>query len=208
MTKYTCEACGSYSTEGPMCIPHTLDCPYMQPAVVPAEDMDLDGVKFKVTVRVPGTATMSGGPEALANVRCPHCRMIDGSHAKWCIAAPENNLTRVPAPAEPESPPAAPSGAKLEGEHYYRVRIAAPMSPEIDPYIVECGDIIEALNMTFNEGELFKAIWRLAKSRQGRGKPGNSVIYDAEKVGHYGARVLAHTKLTYELAKYSKPSAR
>ena len=86
------------------------------------------------------------------------------------------------------------TGGKLTGNHYYRVRVAEPISPEVQPYTAECADIIEALDMTFNEGEAFKALWRLAASRQGRGKPGNKAQYDADKAAHYGARVAAQTK--------------
>lgn len=81
------------------------------------------------------------------------------------------------------------------GAHYYRVEVPTPMSPEMQPYSAECADIIEALDMTFNEGEAFKAIWRLAAARQGRVKStGAGPQYDADKVAHYGARVAAHTK--------------
>lgn len=85
-------------------------------------------------------------------------------------------------------------GGKLSGNHYYRVQVTEPISPEVAPYSAECADIIEALGMTFNEGEAFKALWRLAAARQGRGKPGNTAQYDADKVAHYGARVAAQTK--------------
>lgn len=85
-------------------------------------------------------------------------------------------------------------GGKLSGDHYYRVQVAEPISPELAPYSAECADIIEALGMTFNEGEAFKAIWRLAARRQGRGKVGGSAQYDADKVAHYGARVAAQTR--------------
>lgn len=86
------------------------------------------------------------------------------------------------------------TGGKLKGNHYYRVDVAEPISPEVQPYTAECADIIEALGMTFNEGEAFKALWRLAAARQGRGKPGAAPQYDADKVAHYGARVAAQTK--------------
>lgn len=86
------------------------------------------------------------------------------------------------------------TGGKLSGNHYYRVDVAEPISPELKPYTAECGDIIEALGMTFNEGEAFKALWRLAAARQGRGKPGNKPEYDADKVAHYGGRVAVQTK--------------
>ncbi len=96
----------------------------------------------------------------------------------------------------PEPPPVAPAlnGGKLAGDHYYRVRVVKPISPEVQPYTAECADIIESLNMTFNEGEAFKALWRLAASRQGRGKPGNKAQDDADNVAHYGQRVAAHTQ--------------
>ena len=90
--------------------------------------------------------------------------------------------------------PQALSGGKLTGDHYYRVKVEGPMSAELAPYVAECADIIEALGMTFNEGEAFKAIWRLAASRQGRGKPGNKAQYDADKAAHYGQRIAACVK--------------
>lgn len=86
------------------------------------------------------------------------------------------------------------NGGKLKGDHYYRVTVAEPISPEVQPYTAECADIIEALGMTFNEGEAFKALWRLAAARRGRAKPGTVPQYDADKVAHYGARVAAQTK--------------
>ncbi len=91
--------------------------------------------------------------------------------------------------------PATPTltGGKLSGGHYYRVEVPDPISPEVKPYVAECADIIEALGMTFNEGEAFKALWRLAAARQGRGKPGNQPQYDADKVAHYGERVKVQT---------------
>lgn len=90
------------------------------------------------------------------------------------------------------------TGKKLSGDHYYRVKVDAPMSEEVPAYTAECGDIIEALGMTFNEGEAFKAIWRMAAARQGRGKPGNKAMYDADKAAHYASRIAAQTKLQLE----------
>lgn len=86
------------------------------------------------------------------------------------------------------------NGGKQNFGSYYHVAVKEPMQEGSHPYIAECADIIEALDMTFNEGECFKAIWRLAASRQGRGKPGNDAQYDADKIAHYGARVAAQTK--------------
>jgi hypothetical protein len=87
-------------------------------------------------------------------------------------------------------------GGKLSGDHYYRVTVSHPIAPDVQPYMAECADIIEALHMTFNEGEAFKAIWRLAAGRLGRVKPGSAGMqYDADKVAHYGVRVAEHTRL-------------
>lgn len=88
----------------------------------------------------------------------------------------------------------APTGGKQSASSYYHVAIGQPMQAGASPYVAECADIIEALDMTFSEGEAFKALWRLAAARQGRGKPGNALQYDADKVAHYGARVAAHTR--------------
>lgn len=48
--------------------------------------------------------------------------------------------------------------------------------------------------MTFDEGCAFKALWRNAAARMGNGKPGNTAIYDAEKMVHYTNRILAKEK--------------
>lgn len=59
-------------------------------------------------------------------------------------------------------------------------------------YQAECGDIIEALGMSFNEGCAFKAIWRTAAARTlGKNKAGGDALYDAEKVVFYGRRMIA-----------------
>ena len=58
-------------------------------------------------------------------------------------------------------------------------------------YMVECQDIIDALQMTFNEGNTFKSLWRLAAARLGKVKgDGGKELYDAQKVAFYGKRVL------------------
>ena len=58
-------------------------------------------------------------------------------------------------------------------------------------YVAECQDIIDALQMTFNEGNTFKSLWRLAAARIGKVKgAGGQELYDAQKVEFYGKRVL------------------
>lgn len=73
---------------------------------------------------------------------------------------------------------------------YYEVTIRLPTREGRAPYVAECNDIIEALNMTFAEGEAFKAVWRRAASRQRPTKKGyDSGAYDAAKVAFYGRRM-------------------
>lgn len=92
-------------------------------------------------------------------------------------------------------------GGKLTGNHYYRVDVKTPISDEVAPYAAECADIIEALNMTFNEGEAFKALWRLAAARLGKTKAGGNPVYDADKAAHYGARTAAQTRAQQAVTK-------
>lgn len=78
--------------------------------------------------------------------------------------------------------------------NYYKVFVKNPTTLA-DPYEAECNDIIEALEMTFAEGNAFKAIWRKAKARQGVKKKGyDSGVYDSEKVIFFGERMLVEAK--------------
>ncbi|AYJ85523.1 hypothetical protein D3Y57_05435 [Sphingomonas paeninsulae] len=78
---------------------------------------------------------------------------------------------------------------------YYRLLIDKPTSGG-EPYETECNDCIEALRMTYAEGNAFKAIWRIAAGRLGTGKPGTTALYDAEKIVFFGERLVAeHTLL-------------
>ena len=78
---------------------------------------------------------------------------------------------------------------------YYKAPVAAPLSG-CAPYVAECNDIIEALGMTYAEGNAFKAIWRLCAARTlGAKKRGyTDGVYDAEKVEFFGARMVAQEK--------------
>jgi len=75
---------------------------------------------------------------------------------------------------------------------YYSVLVRDPISGSF-PYQAECGDIIEALGMDFNEGNAFKAIWRKCAARTlGRAKQGyKDGLYDSEKVVYFGERMVA-----------------
>lgn len=86
-----------------------------------------------------------------------------------------------------------PTKRELTGgsSDYYKVNIASPTSGGA-PYMAECNDIIEALNMEYDVANVFKAAWRIAALREGHGKPGqDSPVYDAEKVVFFGQRIIA-----------------
>jgi hypothetical protein len=86
--------------------------------------------------------------------------------------------------------------AKLTGgsADYYKVRVERPTSGGA-PYTAECNDIIEALRMEYDVANAFKAAWRVAALRQGRGKPGQSdAVYDGEKIVFFGQRIIERAK--------------
>ena len=85
-----------------------------------------------------------------------------------------------------------PEPNKLTGGkvNYYLVQVPHPQRLNQAAYQAECEDIIRALNMTFDEGCEFKAIWRTAAARMGNGKPGQAAVYDAEKRVHYASASL------------------
>lgn len=103
---------------------------------------------------------------------------------------------KAPVPL-PEAPPKKAPKVQLSGgpTGYYRVHITHPNQAD-EPYTAECGDIIEALGMDFNQGCAFKALWRAAASLildvQKKDYPG--VLYDAEKADFYTQRNLIITK--------------
>jgi len=64
---------------------------------------------------------------------------------------------------------------------YYEVLIKHPTKPDKEPYLAECNDITEALNMTPHEYNIFKSVWRKAAARMGNGKTDSKALYDAQK---------------------------
>jgi len=74
---------------------------------------------------------------------------------------------------------------------YYVVKVDNPTTSGFPKYVAECNDIIEALDMTYAEGNAFKAIWRRCAARQGKSKLGyKDGLYDAEKVVFFGKRLV------------------
>lgn len=97
-----------------------------------------------------------------------------------------NQLTNAiedPAPEQAEN-----SGGNVS---YYLCSVINP-NQAAEPYVAECSDIMEALNMDFPESNAFRAIWRKAAERTiGKKKAGNEARRDAEKVVWSGKRMLA-----------------
>ena len=89
------------------------------------------------------------------------------------------------APTAPEK-----SGGSV---NYYKVQINDPTSGSNNSYMAECNDIIEALNMNYTEGNIFKAIWRMAAARElGKLKEGfEKPKYDTEKVVFFANRLMS-----------------
>lgn len=94
------------------------------------------------------------------------------------------------------SPKALGAAQKTGGSvDYYKCHVADPLDQNAKPYTAESIDIIEALGMTFAEGEAFKAIWRTCTGRMGGAvKADNKALYNAEKVEFFGARMVRAAK--------------
>lgn len=71
---------------------------------------------------------------------------------------------------------------------YYLARVEYPQRKEQRPYTAECEDIIDALQLTWEEANILKEIWRTAKGRQGQGKSVNTKKRAADKIVHYALR--------------------
>ena len=71
---------------------------------------------------------------------------------------------------------------------YYKVLIQRPTTVE-KQYIAECNDVIEALDMTYAEANMFKEIWRSAAARTlGKLKAGHNEKRGAEKIVFFANR--------------------
>lgn len=84
---------------------------------------------------------------------------------------------------------------------YYVKFVEFPMADNKQPYLAECGDLIEALEMTPNEANIFKEIWRTAAARQGKKKKGHTEVRAAEKLVWCSNRILAIAKRNEFLSK-------
>lgn len=72
--------------------------------------------------------------------------------------------------------------------NYYSVLIENPTTAS-KKYTAECNDVIEALDMTYAEANMFKEIWRSASARTlGKLKAGHSEVRGAEKIEFFAKR--------------------
>lgn len=80
--------------------------------------------------------------------------------------------------------------------NYYKTRVDFFSTfSDHKPTIVECEDMIIALELTFQEANIFKEIWRTAMARKGVRKVGHTAIYAAEKIANYAnlnLRIVKH----------------
>lgn len=76
-----------------------------------------------------------------------------------------------------KSTPVIPTPSGADGGSYYDV--------VINGHHVSCNDVIDALGLSFNHGELFKAAWRLGR------KPGVPAKYDLDKIIYFANREAA-----------------
>ena len=79
--------------------------------------------------------------------------------------------------------------------NYYLCYVNFPRRSNQEAYQAECEDIITNLDMNWDEGCEFKAIWRTAAARQGTKKAGHTALYDAQKRVHYALSAL----INYEI---------
>lgn len=87
--------------------------------------------------------------------------------------------------------------------NYYLVRVEHPQRDDQEPYTAECEDIGAALELTPDEMNVFKEIWRSANARKGNGKPGHKLLYGAEKIAHYAGRILRAAQI--KMGVYQRP---
>lgn len=75
--------------------------------------------------------------------------------------------------------------------NYYLAPVVAPQRKGQEPYVAECEDVIQSLEMTFDEACEFKSLWRRCRARQGFVKAETTPLREASKGLHYSRRVYA-----------------
>lgn len=111
------------------------------------------------------------------------------SNVGYVLTAEDHDSRSISKTVKSEPVPEIDSGASCD---YYRVGVTHPTSTDQKPYIAECNDIIESLDLTYAEANIFKEIWRSAAERTlGLKKAGNTNKRAAEKVVFFANRYYA-----------------
>lgn len=128
------------------------------------------------------------------------CNLYVVDEADYCGKCADNaaHLLNPEVPSANETQPvmALVQDTSSGGDNdYWVAHITDPK--RLEPYDAECEDLIEHFQMSFQEGEAFKALWRKGQMRIGNGKPGDNPLRNAEKVAHFGRRmeVMEHRAL-------------
>ncbi|WP_315127343.1 hypothetical protein [Comamonas antarctica] len=145
---------------------------------------------------VDSPATCNGWNLVSLAVSTPQPIQLNPTEAQ--MAALSEALAASPAGILEPVPEAEYTGGSVS---YYQLEITNPTTPGRAPYTVECNDVIEALGLTFAEGNVLKALWRRkAAARLGLRKKGyTDGLYDAEKMAFFSDRVLQQEK--HEVSK-------
>ena len=88
--------------------------------------------------------------------------------------------------------------------NYYLTKVDHPRRQGQAPYQAECEDLIASLGMTFDEGCIFKELWRTANARKGAKKKGQDNVRAGEKLVHYSKQVLALARREAEQALHDE----
>lgn len=136
-----------------------------------------------LNIRPSNWPTLSPAPTQKAQSQKVFDEYFGGSQPK------DFPLIKSTAPTAPSTKPEKSGGSV----NYYKVQITDPTSGSNNSYMAECNDIIEALNMNYTEGNIFKAIWRMAAARElGKLKEGfEKPKYDTEKVVFFANRLMS-----------------
>lgn len=106
------------------------------------------------------------------------CFNAVGMQENFCLTC-----VHKPASNDQAEPCQETSGADND---YWIAHITDPK--RLQPCSVECDDLIELFQMSYQEGEAFKAQWRNGMLRIGKGKPGDTHLRNAEKTHYYSGR--------------------
>lgn len=151
-----------------------------------AAAMHPDGVEYPGQVH-PTSAELN--TPLVPGVSVPGEIKTPGTYPAFTMNA-DNTITdhRAPGQVKKEN-----SGGNVS---YYSVEIKHPKRPERKPYVFEVEDVIQATNMTFQEGTILKSLIRSVVEREfGIGKEGGDYIRDAEKMVHSSQETLRARKI-------------